>query len=517
MTPSPTMDKNLWLAVGLSIAVYAGWFGFVEKRITPPKPPQAGVSAPTAKGAAPVPAPSAASAAPATASAPKDPAALASEAFPLRLGEAGALVHPRGAALVSVKQPEPLGLVELVAHPEEGLFATMPELNFQRDRATKDDAAFVALREDGLRVVKQYLPGQGQVLSRLRLTAANPTRKPLSVGAWTLTVGPGLGTIETEKKENKDVMRAIGLKPGAEGLRGSVETLKDGAHPTSYRWVAVDNRYFLAAVVPSWEHFEPVLASAHSKLVLTAKPVTLPPGGSFTWELPFYLGPKGQTGLSSYGVGLERAVDFGYFWQIGRPMLNALWWLQERLGNWGWAIVVLTLGLQILLFPLTYKSLKAAAAMKKVQPEMAKLQQRYKDEPQRLNTEMMALYKKTGANPLGGCLPMLLQMPIFVALFNVLRNSWELHGASWIFWLQDLSAKDPYYVLPVVMGALMWLQSKMNPPSADPAQQQIMMFMPIIFTFMFLNFPSGLVLYWLTNSLVSTVLQLALKNRLEAA
>ncbi len=514
MTPSPIMDKNLWLAVGLSIAVYAGWFGFVDKKVNPPRPKPAvtstagNVDPAPAKGAAPAAAPAAAKAASLT--------DVPAETMPLALGEAAAQVHPRGATLVSVRHPEPLGVVELVAHPEEGLFATMPELEFAPDPKDKSGTAFAATRADGMKAVKQFIPGQGQVLSRLRLTVANPTRQPLAVGAWSLVVGPGLGTIATEMKENKDVLRAIGLKPGAEGLRGSVEKLKDGTHPTPYRWVAVDNRYFLAAVVPSWEHFEPVAASGHSKVTLTAKPVTLKPNESFTWELPFYLGPKGQTSLSSYGVGLERAVDFGYFWQIGRPMLNALWWLESRLGNWGWAIVVLTLALQVVLFPLTWKSLKAGAAMKKLQPEMAKLQARYKEDPQRLNQETMALYKKSGANPLGGCLPMLLQMPIFIALFNVLRNSWELHGATWIFWIRDLSAKDPYYVLPLVMGGLMWLQSKLNPPSADPTQQQVMMFMPVIFTFMFLNFPSGLVLYWLTNSLVSTVLQVGLKDRLEA-
>ena len=197
-------------------------------------------------------------------------------------------------------------------------------------------------------------------------------------------------------------------------------------------------------------------------------------------------------------------------------MLEALEHLHGITGNWGWAILVLTLILQGILFPLTWKSLRAAASMKKLQPEIAKLQQKYADDSQKLSAATMELYKTKGANPLGGCLPMVLQMPIFIALFNALRNSWELHGAGWIFWIRDLSAKDPYYVLPIVMGGLMFLQSKMNPPAGDPAQQKVMMFMPLIFTFMFMNFPSGLVLYWLTNSLVSTVVQVALKERLEA-
>ena len=244
--------------------------------------------------------------------------------------------------------------------------------------------------------------------------------------------------------------------------------------------------------------------------------MSIPPNGSFTWEVPYYLGAKGHTWLSRYGMGLERSIDFGYFAWIGRKMLEALEWLHGLTGNWGWAILALTLILQVALFPLTWKSLRAAGAVKKPQPEIPKLQQKYAGDSQKLSAATMELYKTKGANPLGGCLPMLLQMPIFIALFNALRNSWELHGAVWIFWIKDLSAKDPYYVLPIVMGALMFLQSKMNPPAGDPAQQKVMMFMPLIFTFMFMNFPSGLVLYWLTKSLVSTVLQVALKDQLEA-
>ena len=331
-------------------------------------------------------------------------------------------------------------------------------------------------------------------------------------------MGPGLGTIETEKKENEGIWRSIALTPEGKGLKGRIEVLKKpGRHEGPFRWVGIDNRYFLAALMPSAEHFEPVATATPPTLVLTAKPVTLQPGGNFTWEIPYYLGAKGHTWLSRYGMGLERSIDFGFFAQLGRAMLASLERINRTVGNWGWSIIVLTLVLQVVLFPLTWKSLKAAAAMKNLQPEIAKLQKRYADDPQKLNAETMALYKTKGANPLGGCLPMLLQMPIFLALFNALRNSWELHGAVWIFWIQDLSAKDPYYVLPIVMGGLMFLQSKLNPPAGDKTQQQMMMFMPLIFTFMFLNFPSGLVLYWLTNSLVSTILQLALKDRLEAA
>ncbi|MCM2305646.1 MAG: membrane protein insertase YidC [Elusimicrobia bacterium] len=514
------MDRNLLLAVSLSVAVYAAWFGFLEKRFNPqPAKPLAGAVAPGAKPSAAKPA-DAASAAPAPA-----PAAAASAApekldvaaaDEVKLGEAVAKIHPRGAAIVSFLFPEPLGSVELVPNPDEGLFATFPELEFKRDASVKNGIVYNATRADGLKITKQFLPGEGTVLPRVRVVALNPTRRAIDAGEWTLTAGPGLDTIETEKKENADLQRALALTPAAKGLNGRIETLKEGTHAGPYRWIGIDNRYFLAALLPSSEHFSAAKVALPPKVTLTAKPVSIPPNGSFTWEVPYYLGAKGHTWLSRYGMGLERSIDFGYFAWIGRKMLEALEWLYGLTGNWGWAILALTLILQVVLFPLTWKSLRAAGAMKKLQPEIAKLQQKYAGDSQKLSAATMELYKTKGANPLGGCLPMLLQMPIFIALFNALRNSWELHGAVWIFWIKDLSAKDPYYVLPIVMGALMFLQSKMNPPAGDPAQQKVMMFMPLIFTFMFMNFPSGLVLYWLTNSLVSTVVQVALKDQLEA-
>ena len=402
-----------------------------------------------------------------------------------------------------------------MSNPDQGLFSTFSALEFKRDASVKNGIVYTATRPDGLKVSKQFLPGAGTVLPRVRVVATNPTRQALDTGAWDLTVGPGLGTISTEKEENADLLRAIALTPATPGLNGHIEVLKPGVHPGPFRWIGVDNRYFLAALLPSAELFEPTKTET-AKITLTAKPVSLRPGGAFTWEVPYYLGAKGHTWLSRYDLGLERSIDFGFFAWIGRKMLEFLEYLYGLTGNWGWAILLLTLILQVALFPLTWKSLRAAAQMKKLQPEVAKLQQKYADDSQKLSAATMELYKTKGANPLGGCLPMILQMPIFIALFNTLRNSWELHGAQWIFWIHDLSAKDPYYVLPIVMGGLMFLQSKMNPPAGDPAQQKIMMFMPLIFTFMFMNFPSGLVLYWLTNSLVSTVAQVALKDHLEA-
>lgn len=514
------MDRNLWLAVALSGGVYLVWYGYFDKKVNPPHPAPAAYSQTAAPGGASAPDSAGGSPAAPSSSAPaQDPKAVLAQADAIKLGDADALVAPRGAALASYSFQGPIARVELSADPALGLFATFPELTFKRDLSAKSGLVYAATRADGVRVTKEFVPGQGTVLPRMVVTATNPARRPVVLAPWTLTVGPGLGTVETEQKDNAKLTRVIGLTSEAAGLNGKIEAMKPGVHPGPYRWVAVDNRYFLAALLPSAEQFEPASAYAPAQLILTAKPVTLAAGGSFTWELPYYLGPKGYNWLARYGVGLERSVDlgWGFIAPIGRGMLASLVWLHRYIGNWGWAIIALTLILQAILAPLTYKSLKAAAMMRKVQPEITKLQARYKDDPARLNTEMMALYKKGGANPLGGCLPMLAQMPVFYGLYNALRSSWELHGAGWIFWVKDLSAKDPFYVLPVVMGGLMFFQSKLNPPAGDPAQQQMMMFMPLIFTFMFLKFPAGLVLYWLTNSLVSTLLQLAMRDRLNAA
>lgn len=511
------MDKNLLYAVGLSFLVYAVWFGVVEKRLPHPPPQTAATAlqnaAPEQKaapggGASPSPAPLSKASAPPK---PESPAELEREAVPVTLGHARARISPRGAAVVSWQYQEPLGVVELVQEPVPGLLATFPDLTFSP--AKGDPLTWTARRADGLTIVKRFHPAaDDKSLPQLELTLENKSRKPVDTGPWSVSVGPGLGTVRSEEKENPKMLRTIGLTPGAHGLAGKVETFKPGEHAQQYQWVAVDNRYFLAALLPKPGDFASFKTANPPQLELEAADVTLQPGQSRDWTLGYYIGEKGNTWLSQYKVGLERSINFGFFSQLGRFMLKVLNAIHKRVGNWGWSIIILTLCIQVVLLPLTMKSFKAQAAMKRVQPEISRLQQRYKSDPQRLNTEMMELYKKHGANPLGGCLPMLLQMPVFYALFYALRNAWELHAAPWIFWIHDLSAKDPYYVLPLVMGALMFAQNKLNPQTSDPTQQQMMTWMPIIFTFMFLRFPAGLVLYWLTNSAANAAVQLVLKN-----
>jgi YidC/Oxa1 family membrane protein insertase len=239
--------------------------------------------------------------------------------------------------------------------------------------------------------------------------------------------------------------------------------------------------------------------------------LSLAPGETRSFEFQLYGGSKGYTQLKKLGLNLEHAVDFGYFGFLGKWALKAMDTLHRITGNYGWAIVILTCFLQVLLLPLSIKSYTSMAAMKKLQPKIQELQKRYKGKPKELNQETMNLYKSSGTNPFGGCLPMILQIPVFWAFFTMLRNSFELRGAPWIFWIHDLSQKDPYYVLPILMGLGMLIQQKMSGQSGgvggDPMQAKIMMFLPVIFTLMFLKFPSGLVLYWFTNSLLSMSIQ----------
>ena len=241
------------------------------------------------------------------------------------------------------------------------------------------------------------------------------------------------------------------------------------------------------------------------------------------FSLKFYVGPKSYSYLKTFNMGFEKAVDFGFFGILGKLATSALFALYGITNNYGWAIIIMTIIIQILVLPLTLKSFKAMAGMKKVQPLMKEIQTKYKNDPKRLQVEMMNLYKTHKVNPFGGCLPMLLQLPIFWALFQTLRNAYELRYSPWILWVKDLSASDSLFymgsisfnMLPLIMGFIMFLQQRLTTATSDPTQRKMMYIMPIIFTLMFWGFPSGLVLYWLTNSVVSIFIQIFVLRRYE--
>jgi len=223
-----------------------------------------------------------------------------------------------------------------------------------------------------------------------------------------------------------------------------------------------------------------------------------------TMKFSGYIGQKNYKVLDAIDPILTNAIEYGWFTFASKPLFSLLSWLHGIFGNWGWSIIALTILIRIFLYPLTYKGMVSMQKIKAISPKIKEIQAKYKGEPARMNAAVMDMYKKHGANPLGGCLPMLLQIPVFFAIYRVLLNAVELQGAEWILWIDDLSRMDNYFVLPILMGASMFYQQKLTPNNfTDPLQEKVFKFLPIIFTFFFVTFPSGLVLYWFVNNLFS--------------
>ncbi len=235
--------------------------------------------------------------------------------------------------------------------------------------------------------------------------------------------------------------------------------------------------------------------------------------GKPSFTLHGYLGPKESKVLEAINPELTDAIEYGLVTMISKPMFKILAWINDHINNWGWAIIIFTILVKLLLFPLSYKGMMSMQRLKDLAPQMKELKEKYGKDPQKMNMKMMELYKKHGANPMGGCLPMILQIPIFFGIYRVLLNSVELQGAPWMLWIQDLSQQDPYFILPVLMGASMWYQQKLTPTTmTDPMQQKIFQFLPVVMTLFFLTFPAGLVLYWLVNNLFTIGQQLVINN-----
>ncbi len=282
-------------------------------------------------------------------------------------------------------------------------------------------------------------------------------------------------------------------------------------------WAGLDDGYFLTAMVPQAAPKSLVLLKETLPGPMMASLKTpvenLSAGREARFSYGLYFGPKDEKNLQS--LGLEKAVNFGWFNFLGQPLLSSLKFFERYSLNYGWAIVILTFVIRILFFYPNHKSYKSMKAMQKLQPKVAKIREKYKDDKEAMNKELMGLYKTFKVNPLAGCLPMVIQMPVFIALYRVLGSAIELRHASFIptlpfsniVWLADLSTKDPLLITPIVMGGTMFLQQKMTPSPGDPAQAKMMMFLPLVFTFMFLNFASGLVIYWLANNVLSIIQQ----------
>lgn len=285
-------------------------------------------------------------------------------------------------------------------------------------------------------------------------------------------------------------------------------------------WIAMIQHYFLSAWIPKQEEinnfYTQEVDGGRYILGLQTAESKIPAGqaGEFTSQL--FVGPKEQKRLLEVAPNLELTVDFGFLTILAEPLYWLLGKMYSWVGNWGFAIILVTIIIKAVFYKLSEAAYRSMANLRKFQPKMQAIRERYGNDKQRMSQAMMDIYKKEKINPLGGCLPMLVQIPVFIALYWVLLESVELRQADFIFWLDDLSSKDPYYVLPVIMGVSMFIQQKLNPAPMDPVQQKVLMFLPWIFTAFFAFFPSGLVLYWVVNNILSIMQQWYITRKIEA-
>ncbi len=296
------------------------------------------------------------------------------------------------------------------------------------------------------------------------------------------------------------------------------ENKKVGANEPS--WVGMVQHYFVSAWVPEVQRSREIYTEKIDNLYragITQSLGELAPGATVKAEAKLYVGPQDQDALSKLAPGLERVVDYGLLSFLADPIFILLQWFYKIVGNWGWAIILLTVLIKLAFYPLSAAGYKSMARMKNVTPRLQALKERYKDDKAKMQQAMMDLYREEKINPMGGCLPILIQIPVFIALYWVLLASVEMRGAPWLGWIHDLAAPDPFYILPIVMMASMLLQFKLNPTPPDPVQAKMMMIMPLVFGVMFFFFPAGLVLYWVVNNILSIAQQWRINTQLVKA
>ena len=294
----------------------------------------------------------------------------------------------------------------------------------------------------------------------------------------------------------------------------SIQTSIDGG------WVSMVQLYFISAWIPPKDQnnnfsLRKITGKDEYIFSYTSEPLSIFAGESGTYSSQFYVGPKDQKVLAGLADYLDLTIDYGFLWMVGKPIFWTMEKIESYVGNWGWAIVLVTLLIKFGLYPLSKASLKSMAKMRELQPELTRLKELYGDDRQKFSQEMMGVYKREKVNPAGGCFPILLQMPVFIALYWVLLESVEIRHAPWILWIEDLSARDPYFILPLIMGGSMLLMQKTQPMPTDPLQAKIFKFMPIAFTLFCMSFPSGLVLYWTINNMISMIQQYYVQKQIK--
>ncbi len=364
----------------------------------------------------------------------------------------------------------------------------------------------------GLTVTKTFVFARGWYAIGLDYEVKNAGAEPRSIASYTQILRrwehPSRSYFDVETYSFKGPAIYDGTK--ARDLKVENEADSKFSELVTSGWLASLQHHFVSAVVPPANQpyrYQLQVKDREYLLSATGPSARIPAGAQAQFHEKLFIGPKLQAQLAATGPRLERAADYGLLTVIAQPLFAALNWIHARIGNWGWAIIIVTALIKLMFYPLSQASGRSMAKMRAVAPRMKQIQESFKDDREKLGRAMMELYKREKINPLAGCLPMVVQIPVFISFYWVLLESVEMRQAPFLLWINDLSARDPYFVLPLLMGGAMFAQFKLNPAPPDPMQAKIMQFMPLVMTGMMAWFPSGLVLYWLTNTVLSIAQQ----------
>jgi YidC/Oxa1 family membrane protein insertase len=536
------MEKNAILAFVLSMAVFAAYFLLSPQEPVKPPKEKTTQSASTQKEATPLPAAQKTTPEKGVPAAESSASTSPTRDILVKTRQFNALFAESGGTIKSFKlaaYKEHLGgkdLKELIQSDQpydfplqlEWIKKSQPELTqarFIADKETltltpdrpKGSLSFRWTSEQGLKIIKTYNFSYDSYRIDLNIQVINDTSKALDDNLALILEN----RFPHSSDNSSSFQGALHVINGQFKETPSSKTDKEEVLTGKINWGALADTYFMEGIIPLEDQQTASLKVSKPspellKMAFVTAPLTLAPKSEKKFSYALYFGPRDTRVLQPLGMDLEKAVNFGFFDIIAKPLLWVLRFFNGFLNNYGWSIILLTILVKILFWPLTHKSYKSMKDMQKLQPKIAKIREKYKDNREKLNQETMALYKTYKVNPMGGCLPMVIQIPVFFALYSLLGYAIELRHAPFLLWINDLSAPDrlavgfqiPYVgngipVLTLFMGASMFIQQKMTPTTGDPTQAKMMLFLPVVFTFMFINFAAGLVLYWLVNNLLS--------------
>lgn len=377
--------------------------------------------------------------------------------------------------------------------------------------------------DQGVTVTKTYIFHRGLYSIELQYSVQNHGSSPWQAAQYSQILRNDPRTKSSMFNVESRAFHGPAIDDGTKYRKLNMAADSDDAHLSQEvhnGWIAAVQHQFVSAVVPPRnEPFRVTMSLAGDQYLLTATgpTQTVAPGATATFDETFYIGPKLQSQLEKISPRLDRVADYGSLTILAQPLFNALGWFHSLTGNWGVAIIIVTFLLKLLFYPLSETSGRSMAKMKLLSPRIKNLQETYKDDRDKLGRAMMDLYKREKVNPATGCLPMIIQIPVFFAFYQVLLESVEMRQAPFALWIHDLSARDPFFILPAIMAGAMLVQYKLNPTAADPVQQKVFMIMPLVMSVTFAFFPAGLVLYWVTNTILSIAQQWNINRRIAAA